>query len=138
MPVLLSIHPRHAEAILSGEKTFELRRVPPRKATNGHSLLLLYATAPVKKLVGSCVVEDLLSEEKTILWEKVESGAGVSAQEYDAYFAGREKAHALRVGAAQRLKDPIDPRAVWPSFLPPQSFRYLSSEDCQEIGIPVT
>ena len=44
--LLVSLHPRHASNILSGEKTVELRRRFPEQHTRG-ALALIYSTKPV-------------------------------------------------------------------------------------------
>lgn len=65
--VLISIHPHHAEAILSGIKKVELRRVPIREE---FEFLALYATAPVKGIVGFCRVSRVVSAPPSLLWEE--------------------------------------------------------------------
>ena len=58
--LLISLHPRHASNILSGEKTVELRRRFPEQRTRG-ALALIYSTAPVQAVVG---VAPLSSERR--------------------------------------------------------------------------
>ena len=52
--VVLSLKPRFAEAILSGVKTVELRRTVPKIVVPTRALL--YATTPVRALLGTCVI----------------------------------------------------------------------------------
>ena len=47
--VLISIHPEHVDNIMSGEKVFEYRKILPRRDI---SFLVLYCTAPVKKIIA--------------------------------------------------------------------------------------
>jgi predicted transcriptional regulator len=49
--LLVSLHPRHASNILSGEKTVELRRRFPERHMRG-ALALIYSTSPVQAIVG--------------------------------------------------------------------------------------
>lgn len=49
--VILSIHPKRAEKIYSGEKEVEWRKTIPTEATPGMPVLL-YETAPVCKVTG--------------------------------------------------------------------------------------
>ena len=49
--ILLSIHPKWAELILSGEKTIEVRKTVPKELCEGERIFL-YETAPVKKITG--------------------------------------------------------------------------------------
>ena len=48
--LVLSIKPKYAEAIYSGTKRFEFRKVPPR---NLNSVYLMYESAPVSKITGT-------------------------------------------------------------------------------------
>lgn len=47
--ILLSIHPKWAEKIYSGEKTIEWRKTLPK---SDESIVYIYETAPVKKITG--------------------------------------------------------------------------------------
>ena len=81
---LLSIHPRHAEAILQGEKLVELRRTAvARDVTH----VLIYATAPVQAVVGWFDVEGVDVDSKTGIWDAHGAVAGVTRQEFRDYFA---------------------------------------------------
>lgn len=57
--VVLSLRPRFAEAILAGDKTVELRRTEPKIETP--ILALLYAALPVRSLIGTCIITNVLS-----------------------------------------------------------------------------
>ena len=48
-PVIMAITPYFAELILSGKKTVEFR-----KAACPAQRLFIYATAPVKRIIGEC------------------------------------------------------------------------------------
>ena len=48
--LVLSIKPKYAEAIYSGSKHFEFRKVPPR---NLNAVYLMYESAPVSKITGT-------------------------------------------------------------------------------------
>ena len=120
MIVFLSIHPQHAESILAGTKRYEFRRVPPRNATR----LLLYATTPVQRVVGSAEVVRVLTDSPARLWERCAHGAGVSFELFRDYFAGRSQAFAIEVTKAARLRHPVPPSMLG-AFQVPQSYRYL-------------
>ena len=73
--LLLSIHPRYADLILSGEKTVELRRRRPRiKSGPG----LIYATSPRMELVAMFRIEGVISVPLVLLWQAVRDAAGVT------------------------------------------------------------
>ena len=50
--IVLSLKPRFAEAILTGDKTVELHRTEPKIVVPTRALL--YATTPVRALLGTC------------------------------------------------------------------------------------
>jgi predicted transcriptional regulator len=119
---LLSIHPRHAEAILQGEKRVELRRTAVAPDVTH---VLIYATAPVQAVVGWFDVVGVDVDSKTGIWGAHGAVAGVTRKEFRDYFAGAARAVAIRVGHAQRL-DPLLPVHEIPGVRrPPQSFQYL-------------
>lgn len=53
MNIILSIHPKWAEKIYSGENSIEWRKSEPKKAVK-NAVIFLYETAPVRKVTG-CV-----------------------------------------------------------------------------------
>ena len=124
MSVLLSIKPAFAEKILSGEKRFEFRRVMPMQTVER---VVIYASSPVCQIVGEFAVRGVITARPAELWRLTRSHAGISKAYFDAYFVGREEAHAFEVEKARRYDEPIDPRKVVQTFRAPQSFVYLSS-----------
>jgi predicted transcriptional regulator len=120
---LLSIHPRFASAILQGEKTVELRRT---KLPADVSHVVVYATSPVKTIVGWFEVEAIERDRPARLWRRHGRATGVSAGEFRAYFEGVEEGTAISVRRAVALKKPVELSKLW-SSTPPQSFGYLDS-----------
>lgn len=119
---LLSIHPRHAEAILSGRKRVELRRTPVSSDTTH---VLIYATTPVKAVVGWFEVAGVDGDSRTGLWNTYRLVCGVTRHEFRTYFAGASRAYAIRVAAAHRFAVAL-PLDVLPGVKrPPQSFQYV-------------
>lgn len=119
---LLSIHPRHAESILSGNKKVEFRRVRFKRDV---SHVVVYATAPVGKVVGWFSVKEIDSRHPRMLWRRYRQVSGVSSKEFNAYFDGVEQGTAIAVDVAERLVEPIPLATISPSFTPPQSYRYV-------------
>ena len=64
--IVLSLKPRFAEAILAGTKTVELRRTTPRIEVPTRALL--YATTPVRALLGTCIITEVRTADLTALW----------------------------------------------------------------------
>ena len=125
--LLLSIKPQFAEAILRNEKKVELRRLKPR--VNKGDLVIVYASGDVRAIVGSFTVSEILVGTPGSVWREVQHCSGVTKRDYDAYFAGSEKAVGIAVEQTTRLKRPLalaEVRRKRPGFHPPQSFHYWS------------
>lgn len=132
--LVLSLKPLYADAIVSGTKTIELRRTRP--SIKVPTLALIYATSPVRSLVGSCCVDSIGSWTLRELWRLASDRAGISRQEFHEYFTGLTEGVALHLSGAQRAETPVSLallRRLVPGFGPPQSFAYLSAADSGRI-----
>lgn len=119
---LVSIHPRHAHAILAGTKRVELRRTP---VASDVSHVLLYATAPVRAVIGWFEVEHVIRTSKSQLWASHGSVSGVTRREFRAYFAGASQAFGIVVGRVGQLDRPVPLEHIPGVRRPPQSFQYV-------------
>ncbi|WNV87649.1 hypothetical protein [Umezawaea sp. Da 62-37] len=128
-PVVISLRPRFADAILSGGKTVELRR--HRMAAPLGTLLIIYCSAPVMAVVGTVLLEERDTDTPTALWRRYRDHMGLSRAEFREYLSGLAMATALTLRDAQPLKAPLPLRDLRRDglFQPPQSFRYLSPAD---------
>jgi len=115
--VLMSIRPQYAEAILSGAKTFELRRRRPSFASG--SRVVVYSSSPDRQLLGTFEAGVVHEASPESLWQLVSKKAGVTRDVFDAYFEGCERGYAIEVNAPKRL----EPKPL--RFRPPQSYLYL-------------
>jgi len=123
--VLMSIHPRHADQILSGLKQVEFRRKSPKRAV---SHLIVYATSPVQRVVGFARILSVVEGSLEALWSQYGSVGGISRGEFDDYFSGLTEGSALVLSDATTLKEPLLAGRVIADGVPPQSFMYVSSE----------
>jgi predicted transcriptional regulator len=123
MKVLLSIKPEHADKIFQGEKKYEFRRAifKNRKVTH----VVVYASSPVRKVIGEFEVLDIIHDNVRALWEKTQSLAGISERKFFDYFSDREKGYAIEIGKIQKYQDPVSLEGEY-GLAPPQSFVYLS------------
>lgn len=122
--LLLSVHPRFADAIFAGVKRVELRRRLPRVT----DAVVMYATSPTMALVGSFTVESVVRLPLGPLWRQVRDVAGVTRAEYLDYFDGLAEGVGIFVGDVVRFNQPVllaKLRRLWPGFHPPQGFLYL-------------
>ncbi|SMD24482.1 Predicted transcriptional regulator, contains an HTH and PUA-like domains [Lentzea albidocapillata] len=128
-PVVISLRPRFADAILSGEKTVELRR--HRMAAPLGTLLILYSSAPVMAVVGTAVLADRHTDRPTALWNRHRLHMSLTRAEFRDYLTGTDTGTALSLRDVVRLPTPFSLGHLRQegAFQPPQSFRYLSSDD---------
>ncbi|MBT9142310.1 MAG: hypothetical protein DDT29_00704 [Dehalococcoidia bacterium] len=119
--MLLPIHPEHAEDILNGTKWFEYRKV---RCRTGTEKIILYATAPVKRVLGEVEILDAIVDTPHRVWELTSDGAGISRQNFDQYFLGHKKAVAYKLGAASRYDTPLELIESGINYTP-QSMIYL-------------
>jgi predicted transcriptional regulator len=115
----MSIRPEYAEAILSGAKTFELRRRRPSFAPG--SRVVVYSSSPDQRLLGTFEAGEIHEQKPSKLWGVVSQSAGITRKDFNAYFAGCEVGYAIAVCAPKRL----DPKPL--RFRPPQSYLFLRS-----------
>src|SRR5712671_5544390 len=88
--LLLSIKPKYAEKIFSGNKRVELRRTKPNVKKG--DLVAVYVSSPVMALMGEFEVEAVMKNTPRALWCEVNNYAGVSKSEYDEYYEGSKTA----------------------------------------------
>lgn len=127
--IVLSLKPRFAEAILAGTKTVELRRTTPKIEVPTRALL--YASTPVRALLGTCIITSVTSANLADLWREFGSRADLPYHEFKRYFEGVEVGTALTLDEQRPLsrKVPLrDLRAKPRGFRPPQSFSYVDSK----------
>ena len=125
---LISIQPEFATKILTGEKKLEFRRRwTPREVKT----LVIYATAPVQRIVGFATVVGGTQGTPTQLWQLTRRcDGGITRPRLFAYLKNSPTAVAIELSKIKRLPGGIDPwRCLGRDFRPPQSFRYLSQNE---------
>lgn len=129
---LMSIHPRFADQIIQGSKRVEFRRA---RFASHPTFIVIYATAPVQKVLGFFEVDGIEEAPPSVLWSRYKSIGGISDADYRAYYRGAKIGIAIRVGTVHALGVPIDLRDLAGDTAPPQSFRYLNREVLPRIGL---
>ncbi|MBL4621002.1 MAG: hypothetical protein JKY89_01250 [Immundisolibacteraceae bacterium] len=123
MKLLISIQPKHANKIFSGEKLFEFRKkIPIYKIKTA----LVYSSYPTKMIIGEFEIEETLTFTPEELWIKTGHKSGITKEFFNEYFKNTSISHALKI------KNPIlynKPKKLSEFGLkrPPQSFMYLRS-----------
>ncbi len=121
--VLLSIKPIFAEIIFRGEKRFEFRKTI-FKNRNIHKIIV-YASAPISKVIGEFEVDDILELETSHLWEKTKNHSGIEKDYFDNYFHNKKIGYAIKVGRMKLYETPLELQKHFKISRPPQSFMYL-------------
>lgn len=139
--LLISLHPRHAQNILSGRKTIELRRTTPRHTQHtllnpgvflpGFDRILIYETRPTMSIVGFCT-PTTIRQYSSVEWHNYKNQLCLSIEEIEEYLGGY-------CGWGIKVKNP---QSITPITLvkmrelnitPPQGYRYLSDELVEQL-----
>jgi predicted transcriptional regulator len=119
---IMSIHPQYAEAILSGQKGVEFRK---RALASDVKSVLVYATSPVRKIIGEFMIAETVIGTPEELWNKFGDIGCIDSISYDRYYENSDVAVALVVESVRRL-EAIPLSAFDPEPTVPQSFSYIS------------
>lgn len=122
---LMALHPRYAEAILSGRKRAEFRKRPLAADVD---VVLIYATAPVSAIVGWFKVRDTVKTTLKDMWCLLHAEGDICWSDFWDYFAGYDEGVALLVGEVGRLVRPVALSEIRPVPATPQSFSYISDK----------
>lgn len=124
----------YAELLLNGDKTVELRRIRPQAEPG--TLVIVYATSPLRAVLGTCIVKTIGTEAPNVIWDLHGPKTGIPRRDFDTYFQGSRRAVAITVTNPRRLAQPIPLDALREdlgSFTPPQSFRYLTADQARTL-----
>ena len=124
MNVLLSIKPTYIEEIQKGNKGYEFRRAIFK---NKPDEIVIYASSPVKKIIGSFSVGEIIEDTPDNLWNNFKEKAGINKKDFFEYFKGKTNGFALEIKEFKPLSEPFDPYKNMPQFRPPQSFAYINN-----------
>jgi predicted transcriptional regulator len=122
MKILLSIKPSFALKIFDGTKRFEYRRSIFKRTDIKN--VVVYASSPLKKILGEFEIDDILSGEPANLWCETHNYSGISEKKFFEYFSDTNRGYAIKIKNYQ-LYD--KPQTIEDSLgvSPPQSFMYL-------------
>jgi len=133
---LISVHPRWASAFFLSHnpKMIELRKGNFGASLKPGDSIVIYATLPEAKAIGT--VEVIKRESLTVdrLWQQSEQGqlARVSRQQFDTYYASQIFGVGVWVTSAALFPSPIallQLRKNWgPRWQPPQQIQQLTPE----------
>lgn len=119
--ILLSINPEYVEQIINKEKIYEFRKIRCKKDIDN---IVIYATAPVGKVVAEAEVVDVLEDIPETLWEKTKDFSGITQEFFMDYYKNKEIAIAYKLGKIKKYKTPKSLKDFGVKIAP-QSFVYL-------------
>jgi predicted transcriptional regulator len=137
---LMSVKPTWASLFFSDDrpKTVELRKGNFGSSLSAGDRLLIYATLPVGEVIGEVRVRDRSQIWIDRLRRETEQYAQVSAEDFDAYYQGKDAGVAVWVDRPKRFESAIDLVALKDAGInPPQQLLKLSSEQIFAL-LPVT
>ena len=124
-PIMLSIKPKYAQAILLGKKNWEFRRNTGHEFKHNNRIYL-YATAPISKVVGYFEIGFIWHGGVEKVWKEVTgtlfSDPGITEDELKAY---------AKYGYVEAIKvfDPVSikplPLSAFGIKSAPQSYAYI-------------
>ncbi|MGL4769183.1 MAG: ASCH domain-containing protein [Mycoplasmoidaceae bacterium] len=118
--IILPIKPQYANKILNNSKKYEFRKSKPLRKINK---IIIYASNPIKAIIGEVEVIDIIEMEPQALWEQTKHSAGISYDKYKIYFKNSKKAYAYCLGESLLYKKPKTLLSFNINFVP-QSFIY--------------
>jgi len=133
--ILLSVKPKYAQKIFNGEKNIELRRIKPKRMRTG-SLVVVYASSPIKMILGIFCVSRIETIDLKNLNSSIPNRACVSNEEAKEYFSGKDEGYAIHIGSRWLIKNKMKRFLYVKNIInsPPQSFRYINIEDLDLTG----
>jgi predicted transcriptional regulator len=123
MKVLLSIKPEYANKIFAGEKKYEFRRSLFRNTFV--RTVVVYASSPIKKVIGEFEIEKIINEDLDYLWELTKESSGITEEYFYLYFKQKGKGYAIKIKKAKRYAVAKNIKECY-NISPPQSFAYLN------------
>ncbi len=127
MKVLLAIKEEFASKIFEGSKKYEFRKsIFKDKRVN---TIVVYVSAPVKKVIGEFEIEFVLKEKPENLWDITKDFAGINKDFYDKYFEDKDSAYAIKIKKTLKYESPKCLKSDFNIGFAPQSYVYLDRRE---------
>ena len=130
MIALLPIRPIYANAILSGEKRVEFRRT---KFKQNIRYVLIYASSPIKKIVGYFEIENIDETTPFQAWRDYSSLGFIDEESYLRYYDGSDKAYVISIQDVRSFDEYLPLSDLGENITPPQSHRYITKEEFDKL-----
>ena len=107
---------------MEGRKQVEFRKRP---FADDVSVVWVYATAPVQRVIGHFEVDAMHVADPADLWREYANVGCIDREDFDRYYEGSSIGAGIRIRRAVRLEVPARIADLLPSGIPPQSFAYV-------------
>ncbi|MBD0851866.1 ASCH domain-containing protein [Maribacter arenosus] len=125
--IVISVKPEFANLIFDGSKKIELRKSRPK--ANPGDLMIVYSTSPEMAVLGICKIKEVLKSTPDEIWINHSEILGIDKVRFDEYYSETENAVAIVLDNVRRFKTKMPlkkVKEVFPSFTPPQTFKYFN------------
>lgn len=133
--VILSVKPKYANKIMDGVKTAELRRRFSGEVVIG-AHAFIYSSSPTRAMIGYATIADVRHLRVDQIWQLYANQAGVSREEFDAYFLGAKEGYVIELHDVRRFHESVTIEYLRKrfGFRAPQSYQYAGREYRTLIG----
>lgn len=91
---IFSIKPKYVSQIIDGTKKYEFRKC---KLARPVDTIIIYATAPISKIIGEFHVSEILVDSPNVIWNKTQFYSGLNEDEFFSYFCNCKRAIAYEI-----------------------------------------
>jgi predicted transcriptional regulator len=126
--LFISIMPEYAYKIIGKEKTIELRKNRPNVKTGDY--VIIYATVPVKAVIGFAKIKSIIEMTPLIMWNKNSNKLGIKKDAFDKYYKNTNRAIGIELSSICKFEFGFlltKIKELYPGFTPPQTYRYISN-----------
>jgi predicted transcriptional regulator len=127
--IVMSIRPKYARKILSGDKKVEVRRVFSKKWKS--SKVTIYVSGRERSLVGEALIKDVIFDRPENVWERFSDQIKCTKEEFDKYTASKNKVYAIMLEDAFPYRKNISIKEISSLFKedlrPPQNYYNLNN-----------
>lgn len=120
--IMISIHPEFANAIFTGVKKIEFRKINIPKHIEH---VVMYVTAPEARITGYFRVKDVVDAKPSELWDKFREVSGTTKDFFFKYYGDQNVGRGFLVDQVEVLLNPIKLDQIAHVSKPPQSFTYV-------------
>ena len=129
--LVMSIRPKFARAVMSGDKRIEIRKSFSERWIDQR--VCIYSSSPDQSLVGEATITSVIAAAPEDIWASYGSEVCCDRAEFDEYVKGASKLVAIRLSDVRPYERPVSLQEIRKSngghFFPPQSYRTIEDKD---------